>query len=132
MHITDKEKKAIYEAMKQIRENQKVTEDNIIFDRDIAKPLYVDSDAPSVYQGKNNDFYYLGDKAAGLRTAGNESGDGTFYMSTDPLGPNVPAESGIFTPDSESYYSGTMGRGSPQGGRDQTKRMRRDLNPTRS
>ena len=116
---------------KQIRENQKVTEDNKIFDRDIAMPLYVDSDAPSVYQGKNNDFYYLGDPA-GLRTAGYESGDGTFYMSIDPLGPNVPAESGIFTPDSESYYSGTMGRGSPQGGRDQTKRMRRDLNPTRS
>ena len=119
MHITDKEKKAIYEAMKQIRENQKVTEDNKIFDRDIAKPSTLDGYPSRVYQGKKNDFTYTDIPAGGMRIATSRDTD---YMSTDPLGPNVPAESGIFTPDSESFYSGTMGRGSARGGAEETNR----------
>lgn len=123
MHITDKEKKAIYEAMKQIRENRRLQEQKRL--SDFTTPGDFDGLPTNVYRGKNNNFVYHNSDEAGLRLAStnNFGPNDTTFMSADPIGRNDPRPMGdniIFTPDGKEI-TGT-GRGSARGGAEETKR----------
>lgn len=123
MHITDKEKKAIYEAMKQIRENRRLQEQKRL--SDFTTPGDFDGLPTDVYRGRNNNFVYHNSNEAGVRLAStnNFGPNDTTFMSADPIGRNDPRPMGdniIFTPDGKEI-TGT-GRGSSRGGADETKR----------
>jgi hypothetical protein len=121
--MTDKEKKAIYEAMKQIRENRRLQEQRRL--SDYTHHGDFDGLPTDVYRGKNNNFVYHNSDEAGVRLAStnNFGPNDTTFMSADPIGRNDPRPMGdniIFTPDGREI-TGT-GRGSARGGAEETKR----------